>query len=199
MAPRVTAALLVLLLAACETAKVRPDLRAGEPLVVVVVPEKSPPPDKGLMLVNPLACLDPGGLHLSGVGAILAILCIPVLGVVDLVALPVLLAVRTEGKEAKDRHAPACGIADPAEQAAAVLVDGLVAGHGVVRAGPPGSDPPPDTARRLEVQTGKRVEGANEAVCDAARADVARVADTCARRWIDGLAESGPSGTARRG
>jgi hypothetical protein len=224
MAPRITAAVLVLAFAGCQSAKVRPDLRPGDPVAVVVLPAKPPPPDDGLMLVNPLGCLEAFRGPGSWAQLIVGLLCFPVLGAVDLLALPAMIAAQGEAKAAS--RAWTCASVSPAEHAADVLADGLVTGHGLVRAAP-GSGSPADTTLRLEVSTerfvrsdtvtwtgrarlldpagevvwedecevGKRAEESTEVACSGAEADVAQLGDMCARRWLDAI--SGP-GVRRR-
>jgi len=232
MAPRITAAVLVLALAGCQTAKVvRPDLRPGDPVAVVVLPATPLPPDNGLMLVNPLWCLDAmrGAYYTSWFGVIFGVLCFPVLGTVDLVALPWMAVAQGEAKAAS--RAWTCASTSPAERAAEVLVDGLVTGHGMVRAGEPGSGSPAATPFRLEVSTerfvrsetvtwtgqarlldpagrvvwqdqcevAKQVEDSKDIACNGAEADVSKLGDMCARRWLDALSTPGASRTAQRG
>jgi len=124
-----------------------------------------------------------------------------------------------------------CDFTSPAEHAAEVLLDGLVKDHGMVRAGEPGSGPPPEATFHLEVSTerfvrsdtvtwkgrarlldpageavwedecevGTRAEDPNDAVCKGAEADVSKLGDLCARRWLDALSTPAASRTAQRG
>jgi hypothetical protein len=109
---------------------------------------------------------------------------------VDLVALPVLIAVQGEAKAAS--RAWTCASTSSAEHAAEVLVDGLVTGHGMVRAEEKGSGSPAAATLRLEV--GKRAEDSTEIACNGAEADVSKLGDICARRWLDALSAPGVSG-----
>jgi hypothetical protein len=218
---RLTAALLVLVLASCQTARVRPELRPGDPVAVVVLPAKPPPPDSSLMLVNPLGCLDAFRGSSGTWGLIVGLLCFPVLGAVDLVALPVLIAAQGEAKAAF--RAWACASTSPAEHAAEVLGDGIVTGRGMVRAEEKGSESPAARTFRVEVSTerfvrsdtvnwtgrarlldptgkvvwedecevGKRAEDSTEIACNGAEADVLQLGDICARRWLDALSAAG--------
>ncbi len=156
-------ALALALLVGCATTSARPELRAGTPLVVSAPPPRAAPPnaapppraasDHNLMLVNPLAC---GGLMVPWSDpffVFLALLCVPVLGAIDLIALPFLAADSGDGGKATSTAARTCDASDPAGIAASRLADGLAAAHGLVRAAALGPEAPGAVALRLVVET----------------------------------------------
>lgn len=152
-------ALALALLVGCATAPARPELRAGTPLVVSAPPPHATPPpraasDRSLMLVNPLACgslmVPPGA---DPFFVFLALLCVPVLGAIDLIALPFLAADSGDGGKAASTAARPCDSSDPAGIAADRLADGLAEAHGLVRAAALGPEAPGAVALRLVVET----------------------------------------------
>jgi hypothetical protein len=160
MTARPAAALLLLAcaVAGCTGLQHRLDLPAGTLVELSPVRPAALEPATDLLLVNPLGCVILGqGTGEAGLLAVLA--CIPVVTAVDLALLPVSATVRHG--EARDLTALAadCPFTDPGALAAEAFLDGLVAEHGLVRAGTPEAGAQAAPAIRLEVQTQRFTRG----------------------------------------
>jgi hypothetical protein len=207
----------------CATAPARPELRSGTPLVIASPPPATRPPsaksspNANLMLVNPLECGHLVTPSNDPFFVFLALLCIPVLAAVDLVALPILAANSGGGDAgalpppAPAPSAPACSGDDPAATAADQLAHGIASAYGLVRAPALGPEAPGAVALRLSVETTSSSSRAGrwsgrarlvdpegstlwEADCDAEvpRSPAARTGNACdvARQDADVLATS---------